>query len=576
MAKKPKRIELSDKDNDKSYGSKNDVVDGNGGNDTISGGGGNDKLMGGDGDDLLRGGSGDDRLSGQAGNDRLLGGEGDDTITAGIGNDIVDGGAGDDLIKMTGKFADATVEKDGDSYVITIGTAITTVKNVESFRFEDGTFDVKDVEAKANGSTGNTFTLTTASGENLPGTTGDDTFNAILDGADSTLNAFDVVSGGSGKDVLNLVLDQAFAIPGGSSISDIETILISAQAAAAGDIDVKAFKGATLIAQSGVVALNFIDVADGQTVKFGDGVANVDYLDAAKAAVIELDKVDSGGAIDVAGLGLTSLTISGSIAEAAPGVPGDLTITNTADDPSTVLDEGSNISKFTLNLTSSAYVDLSDLLDGEDFTTFDASGSTGGIETADFETTNFLTTIKTGSGNDKVHYDTDYTPGGAGGAKVTIDVGAGNDEVELQLYDATANSSVTVTLGAGSDTVLVTDQFENINVATSTALKDGLVSITDFKASEDVLNISDFGLTETVLSNAQLTTINGSASLFAAATAASALLVDAVDDFLVFNFGGNAYVLYDGNDTEAFDSGDGLIELVGTQVADLSATNFII
>jgi hypothetical protein len=81
---------------------------------------------------------GDDNISG--GNDKILGGDGDDTINATLGNDTVNGSDGDDLVRIAGNFVDATVTLDGDYYVITIGTTVTRVVNVDESATTDTWF----------------------------------------------------------------------------------------------------------------------------------------------------------------------------------------------------------------------------------------------------------------------------------------------------------------------------------------------------------------------------------------------------------------------------------------------------
>ena len=74
---------------------------------------------------------------------------------------------------------------------------------------------------------GSTFTLTSGV-DALTGTSGNDTFNAIL-GTGATLNSFDSVVGGGGSDTLNLVDDVngALALPVAASLSGFSKVNIS-------------------------------------------------------------------------------------------------------------------------------------------------------------------------------------------------------------------------------------------------------------------------------------------------------------------------------------------------------------
>jgi Ca2+-binding RTX toxin-like protein len=86
-------------DDDKLVGGRgNDILKGDDGNDRLQGDGGNDQLFGGDGKDWLAGGSGNDTLKGEDGNDDLQGGDGRDVLNGGDDNDRLLGDAGDDLL----------------------------------------------------------------------------------------------------------------------------------------------------------------------------------------------------------------------------------------------------------------------------------------------------------------------------------------------------------------------------------------------------------------------------------------------------------------------------------------------
>lgn len=79
-----------------------------------------------------------------------------------------------------------------------------------------------------------TFTLT-KSVDAITGTSGNDTINAVLDGADSTLTALDVIDGGAGTDTLNILEVQAAALPGGLTISNVENAVVRSAGAATVD-----------------------------------------------------------------------------------------------------------------------------------------------------------------------------------------------------------------------------------------------------------------------------------------------------------------------------------------------------
>ena len=79
----------------------NDELHGLSGADQLIGGGGNDALFGGAGDDILDGGDGNDVIDGEFGNDVLSGGAGNDRLSDDLGgNDFLFGNDGDDALRV--------------------------------------------------------------------------------------------------------------------------------------------------------------------------------------------------------------------------------------------------------------------------------------------------------------------------------------------------------------------------------------------------------------------------------------------------------------------------------------------
>ena len=154
-------------------GGGDDLVKGGSGNDDLSGGNGDDVLLGGSGNDQLDGGAGDDLVKGGSGNDDLSGGNGDDVLLGGSGNDQLDGGAGDDLVKG-GSGNDDLSGGNGDDLLL--------------------------------GGAGADLLSGGAGDDRVEGQSGNDTAVYVL--ADN-VNSSDYYSGGSGHDVLRLVLSAA-------------------------------------------------------------------------------------------------------------------------------------------------------------------------------------------------------------------------------------------------------------------------------------------------------------------------------------------------------------------------------
>lgn len=190
-----------------------------------------------------------------------------------------------------------------------------------------------------------------------------------------------------------------------------------------------------------------------------------------------------------------------TVAKAGATTDGTLTVNGTAD----TLTE-------TISLSSNATVVLGA---AAKLATVDFSGSTGNI-TSNLTTLAALTTIKGGAGNDVLTVNVEQ------GKSVAIDLGAGNDKIvfnDLSTAATTAKTS-TITLGAGKDIVTFAVQdaskgrFGNVVDASKTAVVDSLVIVSDFKTSEDVLNLAGKGV---ALTSEQLTTAAAKADLSAAA-----------------------------------------------------------
>ncbi len=101
---------------------KSNTLEGTAGADTIDGLGGNDTLNGGEGNDILNGGKGNDILNGGKGNDILNGEEGNDSLNGGEGNDSLNGGEGNDRYSLTLTTAkgDKIQDSGGNDDVLTI------------------------------------------------------------------------------------------------------------------------------------------------------------------------------------------------------------------------------------------------------------------------------------------------------------------------------------------------------------------------------------------------------------------------------------------------------------------------
>jgi len=190
-----------------------------------------------------------------------------------------------------------------------------------------------------------------------------------------------------------------------------------------------------------------------------------------------------------------------------------------------------------------------------------------------------ITAVKTvvgGSGDDTMTIDMGTTATG-----FSVKMGAGNDTLNLRVTGAAGDALGTVELGAGKDTLATTANITNIIAAGANATADelvaNLVTVTDFKTSEDVLDMNGAGqaLTTTELKNAK------DADDLLAATKLVAGYLDVVGGktTAVFSYDSDAYVFVDTTADGTVDNGDGLIKLVGvdaTQFTNVQNGNLVL
>jgi hypothetical protein len=424
---------------------------------------------------------------------------------------------------------------------------------------------------------GEVFTLTTAAGEIVNGTASDNTFNAIL-GTGATINDFDAINGGAGRDTLNILSSGAVALPTTASVSNVEVVNFQFTGAPTASIDAEAFAGAQEIWQRGSNDANVVNLGAGQIAGFRgtDGNVLVSYQDDVEAASIAVDGVTPAAGVstfDVSGADLTTVSVSGSLAGEDPTLSLGAPTSAGTDYVAT-----ENIETLNLALTTDATVELTGALE-DSLVTVDTTASTGGI-TIDLSDFAALETVTTGAGNDNV------TLGGQ--EAVTVDTGAGNDIVTVN------GAGVSVTTGAGNDTVNLTGDASGASVTTGEgsdrvtievlsnvaagedadleeSFEDSIIQITDFNGANagDVLALSVFGERATLDNNA-VNEINTAESLFDALE----VVAGATTGWTTFQYDGSTYV-FQNDAVEGFGAGDGLVELVGFTGA-LNGTNFLI
>lgn len=419
---------------------------------------------------------------------------------------------------------------------------------------------------------GNTFTFSDKVGETLTGTSGNDTFSGVI-GTGGTVNVGDAISASSGTDTFNLLVSAgataAAGLPAGFNVADVEVVNVNYIGAGAADV-VGALKSSTFTGVQQLwqidkdkTAVNFQDVtvAAGVTAGFESTAAKDSAAVLAAATLVEAASATqktldvavkgllTGSGVTLKGAGVETLTLTGSITT-------DGTNTFALANNNTVLKTAN------IGVTTGTTVTGLDAF-GATLTTVDFSTSTGAVK-ADLSTNTLvkLNSIKGGAANETLTVDL-----GLGASKVVVDTGAGVDSLTLKVSATVADDQGAVTLGAGKDALIIA-AVANVTATPTTAaeLVSKLVTVTDFKTTEDLLDLktSANGVALTAPQLAAIADKSVNTDLLAATKAASTII--GVNKSAVFTYDGNAYVYT--NDADAgVDAGDGLIKLTGVDAS---------
>lgn len=291
--------------------------------------------------------------------------------------------------------------------------------------------------------TGQTFTLTTAVGENVSGTDGTDTINGTVDAAGlsaapaATFNTTDNVDGGAGVDTINISSTSAGAapIPAGA-VQNVEVVNLISDvpgntfAATAGNA--ANYSGVQQLWQIGGTASQAVTgLTDAITAGFSNTVANnVVGATGLMTANVALNNVNTSTLLidEAAGTttsALTTINVNGSMTAAQTlTIDADTGGAGAAPTAETNVNLGLTVNATTVVLTSATT------------TTIDANTSTAGITMA--ATPAAVKTYIGGSGVDNI----------TGGAAVTSMTGNGGNDV---LNAVASTGSVSLDGGAGMD-----------------------------------------------------------------------------------------------------------------------------
>ncbi|SDG92918.1 hypothetical protein [Nitrosomonas sp. Nm132] len=307
-----------------------------------------------------------------------------------------------------------------------------------------------------DGHTGETFTLTPGA-DTIPGTTGNDTINALTVDANgapaTTFSAFDNIDGGAGTDILNIFTNGVLnggTFPTNTTVKNVETINYNNEIAViAANIDAANFVGATAINQVGF-ATDVINLAATTTAGFRNITVDplsVQAAAAAATATVALTNVADTVTLAVsaaAGGVLNSVTVSGTRVDATPADPiSDLGLTVTA---------GKDVESVSINTSiNSTLVVGNEAGSSKALSTVDASASTGDITYVAVPT---VANVKTGEGNDTA---TIAFTGTATANAASLSTGAGNDTLAVLVSKGSAAVvAAVVDAGEGDDTIDLT------------------------------------------------------------------------------------------------------------------------
>jgi Ca2+-binding RTX toxin-like protein len=312
---------------------------------------------------------------------------------------------------------------------------------------------------------GQTFVLTTGvdTGAAFTGGTGDDTFNAGLDGIVPTLGNLDSLNGGAGTDTLNVELLGVTAMP--AALTSIEQVNVTSLGAS--DLDLRnAASVATITSIGSTAGLTLSNIQSAATIVTIANTTAAHEVDYAAAAV--------GGSADVAYVAVVNMTGDADLVVDSAVETLVLASTGTNDididfqDEITIIGSGSLNITGTLGGVAATLVDASTYSGSLSINADNHSHTIMGGSGADFISGatgigNNLSgnggedTLFGGTGDDTISggADNDYIAGYAGDDILVG--GAGNDTFDMSnLGDLAAAGDDTVAGDEGTDTLATT------------------------------------------------------------------------------------------------------------------------
>ncbi|MEW5420681.1 DUF4214 domain-containing protein [Amorphus sp. 3PC139-8] len=298
--------------------------------------------------------------------------------------------------------------------------------------------------------TGDAFFLT-INQDTLTGTAGNDTFtaNVVATGVGTladTLQSVDTLDGGAGTDLLTATLNGSLAAP---TLTSIENLNL--RSVASSSLDLNGASGIAMITvANGTGDLAIGNIGDVSSLVVKNQSTDVDFHGVTAETVgLELTNYDSGVSFlsnAPSTLNLTVTNVDAVVSSPVAGAFGTLTVAATGENDITFGGATDDITSVTV--TGEGSVDFftgTNPFDG-DFTKFDASENSGGVEVG--IASNEKAAVTGGSGDDTVYMDTTVQ------MDSTLDLGEGDDTALVG--DQLANFA-SVAGGDGTDTIGITD-----------------------------------------------------------------------------------------------------------------------
>jgi len=394
-----------------------------------------------------------------------------------------------------------------------------------------------------------TFTLTTGI-DAITGGAGDDTIIArtvdAVGTAATTLSIYDSIDGGAGDDTLKIYNDGTnnASLPLHTTVSSVETIniyndgtpfkttTVTQNGNAYAVVDASKFAGATSINQfNESVAVS--NLAATTTVSLATNASDLDTAVSAAAtatsATVALNEIGDGvgqnsqSFLAVGGAALNKVTVTGSLATGEADFALEVTVGN---DVETLTLDTRVTTELLLDDSTEGSWDYAGTVQGttagtKHLTTLDASTSTGDITldatqvyVANGQSGDYLANISTGSGADTVTIaavtsatvsaslssndgDDALTVSTTGTGATTVNAGAGDDAITVDVGQGTNSGSFDVEAGDGDDTLTVTARDTATLTVTMGAGDDTVGSVTlgaddtiDLGAGDDEITVS--------------------------------------------------------------------------------------